>query len=264
MLYVAVFAGCSAFFNEPVGTVEEVASKNGDAGESITTDVPTGDVKLPEKDSGMFSEGRLYFHVFKSEALLVDSKGSLIWIYSEIDGFFEGFDSGDYVKIEHGFVMESYPMQTYASNIELIEDGDIYSFTDEEWERLSWVFSEPPVRDSADISEYLTEENGKQYLILPISRSKVYIWDQYKSQLSNIDLNLLREAEEHIMDEMSSYTASVNFFVEGDTSGHLYLCTEWIADIDPPNVVTDENGEVYENGCGIDHEHIFFREIITK
>lgn len=99
-----------------------------------------------EYNSGMFSEGRLYFHNSKSSALLVDSKGSLTWIYSEIDGFFEGFDTGDYVKIEHGFMMESYPGQTYASVIELVEDGDIYSFTDEEWERLSWPFSEPPER----------------------------------------------------------------------------------------------------------------------
>lgn len=99
-----------------------------------------------EYNSGMFSEGRLYFHISKSEALLVESKGSLMWIYSETDGFFDGFDSGDYVKVEHGFIMESYPGQTYASVIELIEDGDIYSFTDEEWERLSWVFAESPER----------------------------------------------------------------------------------------------------------------------
>lgn len=102
-----------------------------------------------EANSGMISEGRLYFPETRSlrrEALLVDSKGSLTWIYSETEGFFEGFDSGDYVKVEHGFIMESYPGQTYASGIELIEDGDIYSFTDEEWERLSWPFTVPPER----------------------------------------------------------------------------------------------------------------------
>lgn len=97
-------------------------------------------------NSEMFSEGRLYFHVSKSEALLVDSTGSLMWIYSRTDGFFDAFESGDYVKIEHGYVMESYPGQTYAESIILIEDGDIYSFTDEEWEGLSWVFAEPPER----------------------------------------------------------------------------------------------------------------------
>lgn len=91
-------------------------------------------------DAGMVSEGRLYFHVSKTEALLVDSTGSLLWLYSSDKGIFEGFDSGDYVRVGHGMVMESYPGQTYISRIALVEDGDISSFSDEEWERLSGVF----------------------------------------------------------------------------------------------------------------------------
>ena len=47
---------------------------------------------------------------------------------------------GDYVRVGHGMVMESYPGQTYISKIALLEDGDINSFTDEEWSRLSDVF----------------------------------------------------------------------------------------------------------------------------
>ena len=94
----------------------------------------------------MISEGRLYFHISKKEALLVDSTGSLLWLYSNREDFFEDFDSGDYVRVGHGAVMESYPGQTYAESIMLVENGDIYSFTDEEWERLSWVFVEPPKR----------------------------------------------------------------------------------------------------------------------
>ena len=97
-------------------------------------------------NAGMVSEGRLYFHHSKSEALLVDSTGSLMWLYSDVEGIFEPFDTGDYVRVGHGMVMESYPAQTYISQIALIEDGDVYSFTDEEWERLSWPFTEPPER----------------------------------------------------------------------------------------------------------------------
>lgn len=97
-------------------------------------------------NAGMVSEGRLYFHHSKSEALLVDSMGSLMWLYSDVEGIFEPFDTGDYVRVGHGMVMESYPAQTYISQIALVEDGDVYSFTDEEWERLSWPFTEPPER----------------------------------------------------------------------------------------------------------------------
>ena len=82
----------------------------------------------------------MYFHVSKTEALLVDSTGSLLWLYSSDKSIFEGFDSGDYVRVGHGMVMESYPGQTYISRIALMEDGDISSFSDEEWERLSGVF----------------------------------------------------------------------------------------------------------------------------
>lgn len=91
-------------------------------------------------DLGMVSEGRLYFHISKTEALLVDSKGSLTWLYSDNKEIFAPFDTGDYVRVGHGMIMESYPGQTYISQIALIEDGDISSFTDEEWERLSGVF----------------------------------------------------------------------------------------------------------------------------
>lgn len=92
-----------------------------------------------DKDSGCISEGRLYFHTSGSSPLLLDSNGSLMWLYSEDESVFEGLESGDYVKVSHGYVMESYPAQTYASQITVIESGDISSFTDEEWERLEGV-----------------------------------------------------------------------------------------------------------------------------
>ena len=99
-----------------------------------------------DTDSGVYSQGRLYFSGTKNTALLVEQSGRLIWLYSEQEKAFEGFDSGDLVKVEHGICMESYPEQTYVTSVELIEDGDLQSFTDEEWERLSGVFAEPPER----------------------------------------------------------------------------------------------------------------------
>ncbi|MBQ8408247.1 MAG: hypothetical protein IJY39_05225 [Clostridia bacterium] len=90
-----------------------------------------------DRDSGCVSEGRLYCH--GDRALLIDSQGSLIWLYSDIEGIFEPFDTGDYVRVGHGMVMESYPAQAYISQIALIENGDKSSLTDEEWERLEEV-----------------------------------------------------------------------------------------------------------------------------
>lgn len=101
---------------------------------------------MEDTNSGVFSQGRLYFNGTKEQALLVDDKGNLTWLYSEDAHAFESFDSGDLVSVEHGILMETYPGQTYVSHIELVEDGDVYSFTDDEWERLCAVFVEPPER----------------------------------------------------------------------------------------------------------------------
>ena len=106
----------------------------------------TNHIVKNEKNAGNQSKGRLYFHKSQNSALLVDTEGSLTWLYAETEGFFSGFDSGDLVLVEHGYVAESYPGQTYVSEIELIENGDISSFTDEEWNRLSAVFADPPER----------------------------------------------------------------------------------------------------------------------
>jgi len=114
------------------------------------------------------------------------------------------------------------------------------------------------------ISEYVAEENDKQYLVLPISKSKIHIRDEYKPYLNDIDIDLLKKAEETITNKMSLYTDSPGFNLQTDNEGNLCLGTEWIVDIDPPNTVSGENGEIIVSGCNIDHKHIFFSERITK
>lgn len=115
-----------------------------------------------------------------------------------------------------------------------------------------------------NLPEYFTEEEGKQYLILPISKSKVRIENQHKNYLENIDIELLKTAEEIITEKMSAYIDNPCFGLQIDSAGYLCLYVEWIVDINPPNVVTSENGQIIDSGCNIDHEHIFFRERITK
>lgn len=90
-------------------------------------------------NAGSVSEGRLYFHHSATSALLVE-EGTLTWLYSDDKDIFAPFDTGDYVRVGHGMIMETYPGQTYISQIALIEDGNIDSFTDEEWSRLSDAF----------------------------------------------------------------------------------------------------------------------------
>ena len=55
------------------------------------------------------------------------------------------------------------------------------------------------------VSDYLTEENGQQYLILPTSKQKVRVDKQYKQHLENIDVDLLEKAMPLCQIQISSY-----------------------------------------------------------
>ena len=114
------------------------------------------------------------------------------------------------------------------------------------------------------LSECLLNENGIQYILLPISKIKIQVSSTYKSHLNNLDFDLLKSAEERITEKMSAYTNNSGVYLQADNAGYLYLCLEAIVNINPPNVVTGENGEIIDGGCNIDHRHIFFSERITK
>ena len=112
----------------------------------------------------------------------------------------------------------------------------------------------------SNISECITEDG---YLVLPISECRVFVLENYKTELEKVDIALLKAAEETITGKMSAYTDNFVFYLEMN-NGYLRLCVEAIIDIDPPNVKTGENGEIIDSGCDIDHKHIFFGERITK
>lgn len=109
-----------------------------------------------------------------------------------------------------------------------------------------------------DLAEYLTEENGMQYLILPISKAKVHVWEEHKECLDNIDIDLLKMAEDKMSSLLLQYENNSGFCLRVD-KGALWLGIEVIESIEPP--VSSEYGE---EGCGIDHEHQYFWEQITK
>ena len=109
------------------------------------------------------------------------------------------------------------------------------------------------------ISNYIIERDGEQYLVLPISGEEVYIYGDYKSYVMRTDLQMLRAAEEKISGELSKYSGEPAWYLEkGD--GQLFLTVEMIVDLEPP---TSDDGEYEMGGCGIDHDHLFFREPIT-
>lgn len=112
------------------------------------------------------------------------------------------------------------------------------------------------VKEHSSMSECLIEEDGKQYLILPISKNKFIVEGKEAQYLDHIDFDLLKDAEKKIIEEMSQYPSPAPVFFLTFDEGNLYLGAELIVDIDPP-VPT-------ESGCDIDHEHKFWRERITK
>lgn len=157
-----------------------------------------------------------------------------------------GAEVGSVVEITYdGTIMESYPAQINAKSWKL--SGDLRHME----------YSEPTSSETNSISEYLTEEDGKQYLMLPISKDKVMLWDGQAQYLDDIDLDLLKAAEEKISKQISQYSNNSGFYLQVD-EGYLCLYAEVIVKIDPPASA----GGV--GGCGIDHEHMFFGERITN
>lgn len=116
------------------------------------------------------------------------------------------------------------------------------------------------------ISECILIEEGEHFLVLPISKSKVSVRDEYTRYLEDIDLDLLKSAEEIISDQISLYSENSGFYLQMD-EGCLYLAVEVIKQIDPPTIdpsTVEVEGGYEVSGCNIDHEHIFFSERISK
>ena len=116
------------------------------------------------------------------------------------------------------------------------------------WESPAW---------QQELSNYLIEENGEYYLILPASGERIRIhYSQYaQADLERIDIALLMAAEAKLNYQMAPYNVEYHFY-SAAYDGEIWLCVEAIVNIDPPN------GE--GSGCNIDHEHIILSEQITK
>ncbi len=109
--------------------------------------------------------------------------------------------------------------------------------------------------NSADISDYIIEDNGYQRLVLPQSKDKVHIEEEIIELLDDVNIELLKEAEKSIITKVKRYADEPYFYLEVSEDGYLYLCAEVLVDIDPSSAPS--------NGCS-DHEHKFFKERIMQ
>lgn len=98
-----------------------------------------------------------------------------------------------------------------------------------------------------DISKYLKKKDDYQYLILPISKEEICVWDEEEAKyLIYVDVDMLKTAENRIAKKVSQYDDDTPCYYIDIRDGYLCLAVELIVE------------------DGTDHEHIFFRERITK
>ena len=103
------------------------------------------------------------------------------------------------------------------------------------------------------ISKYISKKDGEFYLTLPVSKEEIRVWNEHEAKyLKRIDVGLLKKAEKKIAAEVSKYNDETPSYFIDIWEGYLCLGVELIVEFDTP----DENG--------MNHEHIFFRERITK
>lgn len=105
----------------------------------------------------------------------------------------------------------------------------------------------------------ILEEDGEKFLQLPVSQKRVYVWKQMWEYLDKVDYALLEAADNALLEEIAPYADDKPGYSLVVYEGELCICVEIIVDINPP-ATTPDNTE----GCGIDHEHLFFRKPITK
>lgn len=102
--------------------------------------------------------------------------------------------------------------------------------------------------------EYIGEEEGRLYLILPLSKKRIWIEESEKPHIEKIDLATLTAAEEGLNAQIAQYEETPGLYFRV-VEGCLYLYAEIIVEYDPI--------ELPGGYFGSDHEHLFFKEKLT-
>ena len=124
--------------------------------------------------------------------------------------------------------------------------------------------------DSHNISDLIIEDDRCDYIILPISQKKAELSSKtIIPDLANIDLAQLEQAETKLLEQINSYhDREEPLFHIYQHDGQIGLSVELIVYMDPPTfhptgpLATDPR--YMYGGCGIDHDHLFFFEVISK
>ena len=116
-------------------------------------------------------------------------------------------------------------------------------------------------------AELITYEDGAHRIHLPASGQVIDVDRQYVYYLPFVTDERIRTAEEKLEQQLAPYRTedqpySVSLTV--DSEDFLCLYVEYVHDIDPPKTEIAPEGYVIAGGCGIDHEHLFFRERISS
>lgn len=107
------------------------------------------------------------------------------------------------------------------------------------------------------VSECITEKNDVQYLVLPTLKKEIKINDEdVKLLINNIDMDLLKAAEDKLTETYSDIHLLSPDLRLTVSENKLYLCAEAIVNIE------GYTGD--DSGCGLDHDHIYVYECITK
>lgn len=103
-------------------------------------------------------------------------------------------------------------------------------------------------------------ENGVYTITLPVTREVIEVNSQHERYMPTVTEERIRAAEERILEEVTNSQHS-DFYLTVE-SDRLCLTVEIIVDIDPPQTV--EGQEHVTSGCGIDHDHVFFKRPISE
>ena len=84
---------------------------------------------------------------------------------------------------------------------------------------------------------------------------------EYSRFLPHLTIEKIQAAEEKLKSKMAEYESGSHMYLEINSGGQLCLISEAIVNIDPPKVQIYE-GEIFTDGCNIDHKHVFESEVI--
>ena len=104
-------------------------------------------------------------------------------------------------------------------------------------------------------------EDGAYILTLPNSGETIEPGNEQIPYVPYITDELVKTAENKLNEAVSAYRNRSAFYLQIN-DGYLCLAVEVIKQLDPPTSQGTES-EIVDEGCGIDHEHLFFYERIS-